>query len=155
MKCSMRSSARSVGLRMTERSVGEFHGAVEAPEGSADEHHRVMVSATRVSGLREQEGWCLPASLDTVELRDQRSRTRGRVDICDGVEWVVQSAPPVTTTLDDPRATQEPAVPPAWSEIEAESKAVRMWPIIPSSRTAEAVEGNFKLRFQHHHSVVF
>jgi hypothetical protein len=81
MRCSMRSPARPGGLRMTERSVGELHGGVEAPEGGADKHHRVMASASRIPGFREQEGWCLPASLDTVELRDQRSRTRGLVDL--------------------------------------------------------------------------
>jgi hypothetical protein len=81
MRCSMQSPAKPGGLRMTERSVGELHGGVEAPEGSADEHHRVMASASRVPGLREQEVWCLPASSDTLGLRDQRSRTGGLVDL--------------------------------------------------------------------------
>jgi hypothetical protein len=37
-----------------------------------------MASASRNPGRREQEGWCLPASLDILELWNQQSPTRRR-----------------------------------------------------------------------------
>jgi hypothetical protein len=41
----------------------------------ADKHHRDTASASRDVGPREQEGWCLPASLDILELTIQQSPT--------------------------------------------------------------------------------
>ena len=43
----------------------------------ADKHHRAVASASSNVSPREQEGWCLPALLDILELRNQQSPTKG------------------------------------------------------------------------------
>jgi len=45
--------------------------------GLGYKHHKGMASASSDIGPGEQEDWCLPASLDILELRDQQHPTKG------------------------------------------------------------------------------
>ncbi len=53
--------------------------------GAADKHHKGMASASGNVTPREQKGWCLPASLDILELSIQQSPTKRGAAV--GGEW--------------------------------------------------------------------
>jgi hypothetical protein len=68
--------------RRVRRSVRQLSGFGRQLSGiglqlsEADKHHRGMASANHSLGPREQESWCLPASLDILELCIQQHPTR-------------------------------------------------------------------------------